>query len=887
MAIAVAELVERLQGARHPGKVARAALQETQAQLDAAFGSTPIRDLVAQRAAAMDNVLSAVWQFSEFTEVPDIALVAVGGYGRGELHPHSDVDILVLCEQPPEGLLKEQLERFITLLWDIGLEIGHSVRTLDEGVALARSDITIATNIMEMRTLCGPDQLREKLLQLTSPQHMWPAEAFFNAKREEQIARHRKFGFTEYSLEPDIKNAPGGLRDLQTIAWIAKRHFGLNSWEELLKQGFIDQPEFTRIRKCEDYLWQIRWILHRLNNRNENRLLFDYQREVARQLGYEDDDGNLAVEQCMKRYYRMAMAISVLNEVLLQAFDEQILQSQRQPDIQPINRRFQLNNGYLDLTGDHIFARYPSALLEGFVILAQHPEIRGLRASYARLLMRNRKKIDEAFRHDSRNTSLFMELLRSPHGLFSQLRRMKRFGILGQYLPEFGAVIGLMQYDLFHIYTVDYHTLMVVRHMRRLRYHESRETLPLAYEVFYRLPKPELLYISGLYHDIAKGRGGDHSTLGAVDAMAFCKRHGLSSWDSKLVAWLVENHLLMSVTAQRKDISDPDEVMDFARKVGDLVHLDYLYTLTVADINATNPSLWNAWRASLLRQLYRETRRVLRRGLSNPPDKQDWIDETRQAALAILKQQRVHAADAETLWAGLGEDYFLRETPRDIAWHTEAILNRENPKAPLVLIRASNASQFEGGTQIFIYTPDQENLFATMVNALDQQGLTILDARIITSSDGFTLDTYIVMDQQGTPIADDLERQHSIREEMTAAFTNPSRFSEILQRRLPRRHRHFDVPTQVMISNDIQQDHTSVEIITLDRPGLLAQIGKIFAEEKLRVHNARIATLGERVEDVFFITDQQGEPLRDMATCEALQKRLITELDDIKESLIV
>lgn len=878
------QLAELLRATSHPGKAARETLLKGQQRLDDAFADTPIRELVAARAALVDGVLIAAWRFFSLDRDSNSALVAVGGYGRGELHPHSDVDLMILSATKPCSATCDNLEKFIAFLWDIGLEIGHSVRTLDECVALARDDITIATNIMEARTLIGDDNLRAVLAERTGPQQMWPSDQFFEAKRQEQDARHAKFSYTEYSLEPDLKNAPGGLRDLQTIAWVAKRHFGADSLDDLVEVGFLTIDEHSVLNKCQDYLWRLRWLLHQINGRNENRLLFDYQRQVAGRLGHQDNNNNLAVEQSMKNYYRVALAISVMNELLLQLFDELILQVGKKDRVQPLNRRFQVHNDYLEVTEENTFQRYPSALIEAFVLLGQNPEIKGIRASTARLMIQNRKMIDEGFRQDSRNTSLFMELLRAPHALFTQLRRMKRYGILGQYLPEFGRIIGMMQYDLFHIYTVDFHTLTVIKHMRRMRYDSAREQLPLAHEVFYRLPKPELLYIAGLYHDIAKGRGGDHSTLGADDAIAFCQRHGLTNWDTKLIAWLVKNHLLMSVTAQRKDISDPDVVHEFARKVGDLVHLDYLYTLTVADINATNPNLWNSWRASLLRQLYRETRRALRRGLNNPIDKQDWVDETRDTALKLLEQRQVDRSAIEQLWSGIGDEYFLRENAADIAWHTEAILSRPDPKAPLVLTRESSGVQFEGGTQLFIYTPDTENLFATTVSAIDQLGLTIVDARIITSADGFTLDTYVVLDEQGTPIGEDWPRLEAIRTGLTEALSDPSRFPDILQRRMPRRHRHFNVPTQVVISNDIINDRTTVDIQTLDRPGLLARIGRIFAEFNLLVQNARIATLGERAEDVFFVTGRDGQPISDPELCQRLQQYIKEELDDLKET---
>ncbi|MDX1803802.1 MAG: [protein-PII] uridylyltransferase [Alcanivorax sp.] len=874
------QLHEALQESAQPGQFARQFLEQEQARLNQAFETTDIQVLVKARAELVDRVLIAAWSLFGLAERDGVALVAVGGYGRAELHPCSDVDLLVLLADTPEQSVYDCLERFVAFLWDIGLEIGHAVRTLDECVDLARDDITVATNIMEARTLAGNDNLREQLEDRTGPQHMWDSAAFFAAKWEEQTQRHKRFNDTEYNLEPDLKNAPGGLRDVQMIAWVAKRHFNADSLEALVDVGFLTNEEYGVLRKCLDTLWEIRWQLHVLTERNENRLLFDHQRQLAARLGHEDSDANLAVEHFMKGFYRVALALSVLNEMLLQLFDEVILRADEPEQVRPLNRRFQVRNDYLEISHPEVFTETPSALLEAFVLMGQNPDLKGIRAATVRALIYNRRLIDDAFRADPTNTDFFMQLLRSPHSLFSLLRRMKRYGILGKYLPEFGGIIGMMQYDLFHIYTVDAHTLLVIKNMRRLRYEDIQDEFPLAFEVFYRLPKPELLYVAGLYHDIAKGRGGDHSELGADDAIAFCQRHGLTAWDAKLVAWLVRNHLTMSVTAQRKDISDPEVVYEFARKVGDLVHLDYLYVLTVADINATNPTLWNSWRASLLRQLYTDTKRALRRGLNNPVEKQDWIDETRDAAMKMLIDRDCDASAIETLWANIGDEYFLREMPRDIAWHTEALLQRDTPDDPLVLIRESSQSVLAGGSQIFIYTPDTRNLFSATVNALDSLGLTIMDARIITSADGFSLDTYIVLDEHGTPIGEDLARIEQIRKTLTETLKHPEKFASTVSRRMPRRNKHFDVPTRVVISNDLTSDRTAVDIQTLDRPGLLAHIGRIFMRFELLVQNARIATLGEKAEDVFFITDLNGEPVSDPTLCQQLQQTLIQELDD-------
>lgn len=839
-----------------------------------------IRKLVCARAWVCDQLLAHAWHGLGLDAFGDVALLAVGGYGRGELHPGSDIDVMILHSQDALGEAEgNAVSEYITLLWDLGLEIGASVRSLVECVEAARDDITIATNLMESRTITGNETLRQLMQASTGPEHLWPGKEFFKAKWDEQIERHAKHNNTEYNLEPDIKNAPGGLRDIQTIAWVAKRHFGADTLEDLVGHGFLTEAEYRQLSEGQALLWRIRFALHMIAGRSENRLLFDFQRQVALMFGYTDSNANRAVEQLMKAYYRAAMAVSMLNEMLLQYFDEAILRAHEPAQITPINSRFQLRDGYVEATHDEVFRRTPSALMEIFVLLGNDADIVGVRASTIRLIMQYAELIDDKFRNDIRNTSLFMELLRCKHALFSSLRKMKRYGVLGRYIPAFGAIIGQMQYDLFHIYTVDAHTLLVLKNMRRFRYPEVEEKFPVVAKVAQRLPKIELLYLAGLFHDIAKGRGGDHSELGAVDAHDFCLHHGLGKWDANLVAWLAQSHLVMSMTAQKKDVSDPDVINEFAQKVGDIVHLDYLYALTVADICATNPTLWNSWRASLLRQLYTQTKRAIRRGLGNPIDKQEWIAETRNAAMEILENDNeVNEADANRVWDQLGDDYFLRESAEDIAWHTKAILQHPQGDGPLVLVRQSHSEAFEGATQIFVYTHDMPNLFAASVAALDQLHLTVLDARIITAQSRFSLDSYIVLDENGESITDAGRLEH-IRETLVRTLSNPDEFPDIVKRRMPRQLRHFDVKTQVHISQDLANGRTIVELITLDRPGLLARIGRLFMEQGVSLQNARIATLGERAEDVFFITDTQQQPITDEALCEQLALALRDQLD--------
>lgn len=845
------------------------------------FSGRPVALAVTKRAWLVDQALIALWQHVRLPTSGNIALLAVGGYGRAELHPHSDVDILILLDEN-DPALDSAIESFFTHLWDIGLSIGHSVRSLEECLESARDDLTIATSLMEARLITGPAALLEQLTLAMAPEHIWSDQAFFKAKLEEQIQRHSKSNFTECNVEPDLKKAPGGLRDIHTVGWVAKRHFGVKDLAGLVDKGFISETEYQTLINGQNFLWLLRYHLHLLTGRGENRLLFDYQTKLAQKLGFVDNKHNLAVEQMMKQYYRTALTISHLNELLLQLFYEAILEDPNSRTSTPINAHFQLTNNAIEVTHAKVFQENPSTLLEIFYIIANHQNIDKVRASTIRLIQDHGQLIDEKFRFDPKNNRIFMNFLRSPYNIFSQLKRMKRYGILGRYIPAFGEVIGQSQFDLFHIYTVDAHTLLVIKNMRRFRLRSQQQQFPIANALVQQLPKIELLYLAGLFHDIAKGRGGDHSKLGADDCRNFCIQHGLSRADTDLLTWLVENHLYMSMTAQKKDISDPDVIQKFAEFVADEVRLDYLYTLTVADICATNPELWNSWRATLMRELYQETKHVFRRGIEKAIDSSDRIADKRNEALLRLKQDshRDLSQQAELIWNNMPDDYFLRESAHDIAWHTLGIINHQSSK-PLILIKQTSNVKFEGGTQIFIYTEDQPNLFAVMVATLEQLRLSVMDARIITSRSNFSLDTYIVLDEDGSPLGDDPYRISVIQETLEKALENPLVYPQLVNQHIPRQRKNFRTNTHIKI-HDSQRHHYSIlEVNTLDRPGLLAQIGRFLSHQKISVLNARITTLGERADDIFFIVDQEGKAFADSDAGTKLATELCQTLDDI------
>ncbi|WP_254276552.1 [protein-PII] uridylyltransferase [Halomonas sp. 3H] len=867
-----------LTGSRSPIAPFKAALREIQSRLDERFrAGADIRDLVHGRAWCLDRLLTVAWEQHEW---PDngVALLAVGGYGRGELHPHSDVDLLLLLEGDDDEPYREALTAFITFLWDIGLEIGHSVRSLADCEREAAADVTVITNLLESRTIAGPERLREAMQARLATDRLWPADRFFEAKWQEQISRHHRHNNSEYHLEPNIKSSPGGLRDIQMIGWVAKRHFGSERYEDLVATGFMNDPELRILSQGQAFLWQVRYALHMLTGRAEDRLLFDHQRTIAELFGFRDTPERLAVEQFMKRYYRHVTALAGLNDMLLQHFDEAILHAGEALETVPINDRFEIKGGYIQARSRSVFRDRPAALLELFLLMAEHPEIEGVRADTIRLIRDHRHLIDDLYRDDVRHQSLFMALLRSGGNVARQLRRMNRYGVLGKYLPEFGRAVGLMQHDLFHIYTVDAHTLRLLKFIHGFRKPEARDEFPVAANLIHQLPKLELLWIAGLYHDIGKGRGGDHSTIGARDVEGFAERHGLSPRDTRLVSWLVEHHLTMSMIAQKRDITDPDVIADFARLVGDETRLDYLYVLTVADINATNPTLWNGWRASLLRQLHGETKRALRRGLENPLERDDWVQETRGEALSLLAAVGADMARVERLWESLGEEYFLQYAPSEIAWQTQGILAHGDSQLPLILISAPAEDMAEGGTKVFIHTRSVDDLFAATAAALDQLGLSIHDARIATSSNDWTLNTFIVLDDQGQAIRDPA-RLEEIHAHLVEELDDPDDYPQIVTRHTPRQLRHFKVPTEVIIEQDPANERTLLELIAPDRPGLLARVGRIFMEQDIALSAAKIATLGEKVEDVFFITDKAGRPLTDPDRQARLRERLVEVLD--------
>ncbi|MEE9494776.1 MAG: [protein-PII] uridylyltransferase [Gammaproteobacteria bacterium] len=821
-----------------------------------------IEPLVRGLSWLIDEVLKHTWQ-TLITDSETISLIAVGGYGREEMLPGSDIDLLILLDKKETPKQAGELEAFLTLLWDIGLQVGHSVRTLAECQSESRADLTVVTNLQEARFLAGNLAQFEQLVEAIDPDTLWPVDKYFAAKLQEQLARHERYNDAVANLEPNVKEGPGGLRDIHMIGWVVKRHFGSNTLEELVLHGFLTNDEFETLINGQRLLWKVRFGLHHLAGRREDRLLFNYQRSLATLMGYQDSEHKQAVELFMKDYYLTTMEMSRLNEMLLQLFKEAILYPEKR-QASPINRRFQSRRNYLEAIDENVFKDDPVALLEVFVLMAKHPELTGVSAGTIRLIREHTYLIDDNFRNDSRAKNLFIELFRQPHGLTHELRRMNRYGILAAYYPAFSLIAGQMQYDLFHVYTVDEHTLFVIRNLRRFTLPEFADEFPLCSEISTSITKPELLYLAGFFHDIAKGRGGDHSTLGATEAKEFLASHGFASKEQTLVSWLVESHLLMSQTAQSKDINDPEVINEFAAIIGNTRKLDYLYLLTVADICGTNPTLWNSWKDSLLRQLYLSTRRTLRLGVENSPRKKELIHLCQQSAMQKLSKNGIAKQASLSVWLTLPDSYFLRHTADEIAWHTQVIVDGGNLDAAQIAIQYE---QISGSHVIFLYTPVIDGLFNRTMAVLEKLRVTITDARIITSEDNFAINTYHILDNDNQPI-NDPELIKRITHELSTALNDSDWQADELLIPVSRRMRHFSMETHISFDYDEITNTTRMKLITSDQPGLLSLTAQTLYKCNALMKNAKIATFGAHVEDFFYLTDSNAQPLsKDQQAC--------------------
>ncbi|OIQ25787.1 bifunctional uridylyltransferase/uridylyl-removing protein GlnD [uncultured Vibrio sp.] len=830
----------------------------------------PINDLVIGRSEYMDLLLNRLWIEYGFDSLPNISLVAVGGYGRGELHPLSDIDILIVSKKTLPEALGAKVSMFITLLWDLRLEVGHAVRTIDECIAIGKEDLTVATNLQEARLLCGCEDTFTKLSgQINSPS-FWPSDDFYKAKIREQKERHARYHDTAYNLEPDIKSTPGGLRDIHTLSWVARRHFGATSLLEMSKYGFLTDAEYRELVECQDFLWRVRFALHVELRRYDNRLTFGHQAQVAESLGFSGE-GNRGVEMMMKEFYRTLRRVSELNKMLLKLFDQAILDNGIEYEAEILSDDFQRRGRLIEARKPALFQARPETILDMFIHIANDSTIEGVAPATMRQLRTARRRLNKFLHVIPAAREKFMDLVRHPNCLHKAFSLMHKLGVLASYLPQWSQIVGQMQFDLFHVYTVDEHSIRLLKHINRFGQEANRDKHPICCEVYPRVHKKELLILAAIFHDIGKGRNGDHSEVGAAEAYEFGIEHGLSKPEAKLISWLVQNHLLMSVTAQRRDIYDPEVITEFAKQVRDEERLEYLVCLTVADICATNPDLWNSWKRTLLAELFYSTQRALRRGLENPVDVRDRIRHNQQLSSALLRKEGFTAREIEVLWQRFKADYFLRHTHKQIAWHCTHLLNQTDDSKPLILI---SEKATRGGTEVFVYARDQNALFATVVAELDRRNLNVHDAQVMTSKDGFVLDTFMVLDQNGEAI--DVTRHKAVVKHL-AHVIEDGRPTKIKTRRTPRNLQHFTVKTKVEFLPTKSNKRTLMEFVALDTPGLLAKVGATFADLHISLHAAKITTIGERAEDLFILTNGQGGRL-DEETQEQLRERLVENI---------
>ncbi|WEJ61577.1 [protein-PII] uridylyltransferase [Thiomicrorhabdus lithotrophica] len=835
-------------------KAGRKVLTEfTQYQFTQFEEGAAVAELIKERATFIDQFLKKIWQV--FIPENVGTLIAVGGYGRGELHPYSDIDLLILCDDIQEN--QEDLSKFITFLWDLGFEVGHAIRTVADCETAGLEDVTTATNLLESRWLTGDYGRFEQLQQLWDYHStFWKSEDFFQAKFEEQENRHQRFNDTIYQLEPNIKESPGGLRDIQTIYWVAKRHFNANSINELVQRNFLTTEEFLEIEAAYKYLNRIRFALQHKKRRREDRLQFDLQQAIAESFGYSDNAEKIAVEQFMSSYYRNVQNVVKLNEILLQHFRE-VLFDDENTVTTPINNHFKMVNDYLDITHPKVFLKNPTALLESFIILESLPEIKGLRSNAIRSIRDHLYLIDDSFRNDPINKALFMEIFRQPKGVNAAVKRMHSYGVLSEYLPVFKKITGLMQFNIFHAYTVDDHTILTIRNLRRFFVDEFTYEFPTAHQIAKDLCKPELLFLSGLFHDIAKGRNGAHEVLGAVDALEFAQHHNLSKKDGKLISWLVRHHLDFSSIAQKKDLSDPKVIQYFAKLVGDQEHLDYLYLLTVADVCSTSSDVWNDWKNSLFLDLYNETSNQLALSINSPKDRKKKALQIQEKSREMLSKRGIPSAEFNALWSSFSKsDFFSKQSSSDVARITKLLYQCDKTQSNIFLEEQSQ----RGASELIIYMPDRDYLFAYIAHTLDSLGANVLEAQIFSSSDNMTLVLVYFLNRETNDYLDEdrhFEVLDKIKYQLTQDEVYPLESTNLIK---ARRTRHFETPTEVMF-NQINDSLTELSINTKDTPGLLARIGCALKEENIRLHDAKIHTVGEKAEDVFLISNTENQAI--------------------------
>ena len=860
-------------------------------------GTRGIRGALTRLAGLTDASLRGLWQANGFGG--DLALLAVGGYGRGELFPYSDVDVLLLlpdaADPARDTALRQRIESFIGQCWDIGLEIGSSVRTVAECVSVAQDDVTVQTALLEARLIVGNRRLFKGFQARFSAQ--LDALDFFSAKRLEMRQRHAKYEDTPYALEPNIKESPGGLRDLQIILWTARAAGIGGRWEDLHRAGLVTTHELRQLRHNEALLSAIRSRLHLIAARREDRLVFDLQNAVAESFGFQHrlaDDGRVmlrASEVLMRRYYWAAKAVTQLNQILLQNIEEHLraARGEAAPEQRRINERFFDKGGMIEVASDDLYQREPQAILETFLLYAKTPGLKGLSARTLRALYNARTVMDHGFRTDPANRKTFLAILQQPQGITHAFRLMNQTSVLGRYLWVFRRIVGQMQHDLFHVYTVDQHILMVLRNVRRFFIPEHAHEYPFCSQLAAGWDKPWVLYVAALFHDIAKGRGGDHSELGASEVRRFCREHGVQQADAQLIEFLVSHHLLMSRIAQKEDLSDPEVIEAFARQVGNERYLTALYLLTVADVRGTSPKVWNAWKGKLLEDLYKLTVRTLG---GRAPDPGAVIESRKRQALIQLALASEPQDSHKRLWDTLEVSYFMRHDAGEIAWHTRQ-LARHAVRPVATKTEAAGAGGASAGTvktfetivrarlspvgeglQVLVYAADQPDLFARICGYFDRAGFSILDAKIHTTRNGRALDTFQIIN----PLVPDHNREFigMVEAELPAAVESQAPLAPPRLGRVSRRVKSFPITPRVDLRPDDKAQRWLLTVTASDRVGLLYSIARVLAAHGINLELAKVSTLGERVEDMFLL---QGAQLQHNKTQLAIEQELLDVLE--------
>jgi [protein-PII] uridylyltransferase len=810
--------------------------------------------------AATDRVVKELWSNAA---IESACLIAVGGYGRQEQFPYSDVDLLVLVPKATSELSnqeRQRLESFLGNCWDVGLEIGHSVRTVDECVLEATDDITIQTALLESRWLTGNRGLHKSFAGAMQATLLSDKDRgkFFQAKLLEMQQRHAKFEDTPYSLEPNCKESPGGLRDLQVLLWIAKASGWGDTWSALAERGILTDQEAKELRTNERILKRIRALSHIAAKRREDRLVFDLQAQVAHLYGLgvhgETSHGaRRASELLMQRYYRAAKVVTQINAIALQYMEEKLFE-QKGFVSEPIDKYFQNHRGLLEVREPGLFEKHPEQILRAFLVVEQHPEVSNIGGATLRQIWASRGLINAQFRNEKAHQALFMEILKAPRGITHALRRMNQWSVLGRYLPAFRKIVGQMQHDLFHVYTVDQHILMVVRNVRRFTMSEHAHEYPFCTQLMAEFDKPWLLYTAALFHDIAKGRGGDHSKLGMTDVSQFAVKHRFKKAERELVVFLVEHHLSMSAVAQKQDLSDPEVIERFAKSVGTVERLTALYLLTVADVRGTSPKVWNGWKAKLLEDLYRLAKRHL---IGEAPASGAYVDEKRNEARRLLNLYALDAGHYENLWAQLDIGFFLRNDPQDVAWQTRVLWRQTHPQAPVVKTRLSPTGE---GFQVVVYVPDQTDLFARICGYFDSKNFSVLDAKVHTTKHGYALDSFVVIDPvQRNKGGGDSSGGHYrdilnlVENELTERLGKITDLQPPVKGRISRRSKYFPIQPKVELRPDEKGKLHLLTVTANDRTGLLYEVARILSMNAINLHAAKITTLGDRVEDLFLI----------------------------------